>query len=160
MRVSIRRPVRRSLRRHTLAGFAGLAFAAALSLAQAAPVSFNVPLTGAQQVPPVQTPGSGSADLTYDPATRVVTWTVSFSGLSSAPTMAHFHGPAVTGKNAGVQVWLAEKGAALSSPVKGQATLSPAEAKEFVSGEMYINVHTKDHPAGEIRGQVLPPKSN
>ncbi|MGH7068728.1 MAG: CHRD domain-containing protein, partial [Acetobacteraceae bacterium] len=25
--------------------------------------------------------------------------------------------------------------------------------------ELYINVHTKDHPAGEIRGQVVPPKS-
>jgi hypothetical protein len=131
-----------------------------MTLAHAAPLAFSVPLTGAQEVPPVGTPGSGSADLTYDPATRVVTWTISFSGLPSEATMAHFHGPAAPGKNAGVKVWLSGKGGSVSSPTKGQATLSPADAQEFLAGEMYINVHTKDHPAGEIRGQVVPPKSN
>ena len=37
--------------------------------------SFKVPLTGAQSVPAVDTTGSGTANLTYDPATRVVTGT-------------------------------------------------------------------------------------
>ena len=46
------------------------------------------------------TTGSGTAELTYDPATRVVTWNIAYSGLSSAATMAHFHGPAEQGKNA------------------------------------------------------------
>jgi len=140
--------------------FVGLACAGSITLAHAAPVSFTVPLTGAQQVPPVDTPGSGSADLTYDPGTKVVTWNITFSGLSSDATMAHFHGPAASGKNGPVKVWLSEKGAAVTSPLKGQATLSSADAQEFVSGQMYINVHTKDHPAGEIRGQVQPPKSD
>lgn len=140
--------------------FAGLALAGTLTLAQAAPVSFEVPLTGAQQVPPVQTAGSGKAELTYDASTRVVTWDISFSGLSSQATMAHFHGPAAAGKNAGVKVWLSQKGnMEMTSPVKGEATLSPDEAKMFEAGDMYINVHTKDHPGGEIRGQVVPPKS-
>ena len=39
----------------------------------AAPMSFKVDLNGAQQVPPVQTGATGTADLTYDPATRVLT---------------------------------------------------------------------------------------
>ncbi len=146
--------------RRALMVFVGLACAGSITLAHAAPVSFTVPLTGAQQVPPVASPGSGSADLTYDPSTKVVTWTITFSGLSSDPTMAHFHGPAASGKNGPVKVWLSEKGAAVTSPLKGQATLSSADAQEFVSGQMYINVHTKDHPAGEIRGQVQPPKSD
>ena len=75
----------------------------------AAPVSFKVPLTGAQQVPPVKTAATGTADLAYDPATRVVTWNVSYSGLSGAATMAHFHGPAAEGKNGPPVIWLAEK---------------------------------------------------
>jgi hypothetical protein len=149
-----------SMTRRALMVFVGLACAGSITLAHAAPVSFTVPLTGAQQVPPVDTPGSGSADLTYDPGTKVVTWNITFSGLSSDATMAHFHGPAASGKNGPVKVWLSEKGAAVASPLKGQATLSSADAQEFVSGQMYINVHTKDHPAGEIRGQVQPPKSD
>ncbi len=141
--------------------FGGLALAGTLTLVQAAPVSFEVPLTGAQQVPPVQTRGSGSADLTYDSGTRVVTWKISFSGLSSQATMAHFHGPAPAGKNAGVKVWLSQKGnMEVTSPISGQATLSPDDARMFEAGDMYINVHTKSNPNGEIRGQVVPPKSN
>jgi CHRD domain len=31
--------------------------------------------------------------------------------------------------------------------------------EQFFAGEWYINVHTQDHQAGEIRGQVMPPKS-
>jgi CHRD domain len=140
--------------------FAGFALAGSMTLAQAAPVSFTVPLTGAQQVPAVQTSGTGSAALTYDPSTRVVTWTVTFSGLSSAATMAHFHGPAESGKNAGVELWISQKGAAVTSPVTGQATLTPTEAQQFAAGQMYVNIHTKEHPAGEIRGQVQPPAGN
>ena len=65
---SIARYARRTISRRTFMAFGGLALAGMLSLAQAAPVSFEVPLVSAQQVPPVQTPGSGSAKLTYDPS--------------------------------------------------------------------------------------------
>ena len=149
-----------SMSRRGLLVLAGLALAGTITLAHAAPLAFTVALTGAQEVPPVQTQGSGAANLTYDPSTRVVTWSITFSGLSSDATMSHLHGPAASGKNAPVKVWLSEKGAAVTSPINGSATLSPADAQEFLSGEMYVNVHTKNHPAGEIRGQVQPPKSN
>ncbi len=138
-----------------------LLWAGSVTLAVAAPMTFQVPLTGAQEVPPVQTSGSGTTNLTYDPATRGVSWTITYSGLSTPVTMAHFHGPAASGKNAGVEVWLTKKGASsVSSPIEGQATLTPADAKEFMAGQLYINVHTKAHPGGAIRGQVVPPKSS
>jgi hypothetical protein len=145
--------------RRTSMVFLGLALAGTFAIAQAAPVSFSVPLTGAQQVPPVQTPGSGNASLTYDPDTKVITWNITFSGLSGDATMAHFHGPAAAGKNGPVVVWLSQKGTmSVTSPINGQATLSAALAQELTAGELYINVHTKDHPSGEIRGQVVLPK--
>jgi hypothetical protein len=139
-----------------IAGLIGTVYAAGLALA--APMSFQVPLTGAQQVPPVQTTGSGTANLTYDPASRVVTWSITYTGLSSPVTMAHFHGPAEPGKNASVLVWLSKQGSPVESPIKGEATLTPEQAQQFTAGEWYVNVHTRDHPAGEIRGQVTPPK--
>jgi CHRD domain len=42
--------------------------------------------------------------------------------------------------------------------IKGNATLTPDQAKEFSAGQWYINVHTNKNPEGEIRGQVNPPK--
>ena len=86
-----------------------------------------------------------------------MSWTVSYHGLASPATPAHFHGPAAKGKNAPVEVWRPQKGHAVSSPIKGSATLTQAQAKQFMAGEMYVNVHTKDHPPGAIRGQVVPP---
>jgi hypothetical protein len=138
------------------AGLAGIVLWSASALA--AQETFQVQLTGAQQVPAVQTDGSATADLTYDPSTRVLSWSVSYTGLSSDVTMAHFHTGA-EGKNGKPALWLSAKGAAVSSPITGQATLTAAQAKEFEAGDWYINVHTKNHPAGEVRGQVTPPKS-
>ena len=126
---------------------------------QAAPVSFKVQLSGAQQVPPVQTAATGTADITFDSATRMLSWTITCSGLSGAVTMVHMHGPAAAGKNASAQIWLTQKGSPVENPIKGQATLTPEQVKQFEAGEWYINVHTESHPGGEIRGQVMPPKS-
>ena len=133
--------------------------AASVAPSQAALLSFKVGLTGAQQVPSVKTAATGTADLTYDPATRLLTWNVSYTGLSGPATMAHFHGPATEGKNGPLVIWLKEKGAAVESPIKGEATLTPEQAQQFTAGEWYINVHTQANPGGEIRGQVMPPKN-
>lgn len=129
------------------------------AIVEAAPMTFTTELSGAQEVPPVKTSGHGAADLTYDPSTRVLAWDITFSGLSSPATMAHIHGPAATAKNASVLIWLSKRGNAPTSPIKGEATLSETQAKMLMADEMYINVHSKDHPAGEIRGQIEPPKS-
>jgi hypothetical protein len=126
---------------------------------KAASESFKVRLAGAQQVPPVDTADTGTAELTYDPATRVLTWNVSYSGLSGPATMAHFHGPAAAGKNGPPVIWLSPKGSPVEVPIKGEATLTPEQAQQFTAGAWYINVHTQAHQAGEIRGQVMPPKS-
>ena len=147
------------LRRAILA-LVGVACAAAVNVTLAAPMSFSVALNGSEQVPPVQTRGTGEARLTYDPDTRQVTWNVTYNNLTSPVTMAHFHLGAA-GKNGEPVVWLTKVGSTstpIEGPIKGERTLTPDQAKEFAAGDLYINVHTKDHPDGEIRGQVTPPK--
>jgi hypothetical protein len=121
------------------------------------PVSFSVALSGAEEIPPVQTAGSGVADLTYDPATRTVTWTVTCNGLSGTATMVHFHGPASRGEKGAVQLWLSKQGSVVEGRVAGQATLTPEQADQFTAGRWYVNVHTQTNPGGEVRGQVVPP---
>jgi hypothetical protein len=135
-----------------------LAWAAWETLLHAAPVSFKVPITGGQEVPSVQTNGYGIADLTYDPDTRVVTWTVTYNGLSSPVTVAQFHGPAQPGKNAPGLVSLTKQGSPVESPITGQVTLTPEQGRQFAAGDWYINIHTQTHPDGEIRGLVLTPQ--
>lgn len=142
-----------------LVAFAIMINLAGAGVARADPTSFKVELTGAQSAPAVDTTGAGTAQLTYDPASRVVTWNITYSGLSSAATMAHFHGPAKAGQNAPPVIWLSKQGSPPSNPMTGSATLTPEQAKQFSDGEWYINVHSEAHPAGEIRGQVVPPKS-
>jgi hypothetical protein len=142
-----------------LVPFAIMISLAGAGVATADPASFKVELSGAQSAPAVDSSGTGTAQLTYDPATQVVTWTITYAGLSSAATMAHFHGPAKAGQNAPPVIWLSKQGSPPANPLTGSATLTPEQAKQFSGGEWYINIHTQAHPAGEIRGQVVPPKS-
>ena len=113
--------------------------------------TFKATLDGKSEVPPTTGAGSGMADIDYDPATKKVTWKVTYSGLSGPAMAAHFHGPAEPGKNAGVMVPIPNAG---SSPVEGSATLTDAQAADLTSGKYYINIHTAANPGGEIRGQV------
>ncbi|WP_028137537.1 CHRD domain-containing protein [Bradyrhizobium japonicum] len=108
-------------------------------------------LDGKSEVPPTAGSGTGTAELNYDAASKKLTWTVTYSGLSGPATAAHFHGPAEAGKNAGVAVAIPN---AAASPVKGEATLTDAQAADLLGGKYYINIHTAANPGGEIRGQV------
>jgi hypothetical protein len=115
-------------------------------------VSFNVALTGDQEVPPVMTTGTGTIDATYDKLTRVLTWRLSYSGLSGQPTAAHFHGPARAGGNSGVALGMASP---ITNPTEGKATLTPEQASDLLAGLWYVNVHTAVNPGGEVRGQMV-----
>ncbi|HET6183379.1 MAG TPA: CHRD domain-containing protein [Acetobacteraceae bacterium] len=145
--------------RRAVLGTACLAWVAGAGIARAAPRTIKLPLSGDQQVPPLKVAGTGMATITYDPDTRVVSWSITYSGLTSPVTMAHFHGPAPLGKNGPVVIWLTHMGSAAPSPITGETTLTPAQAEQFAAGLWYVNVHTQDNPAGEIRGQVVWPRA-
>jgi CHRD domain len=108
-------------------------------------------LDGASEVPANTSTGKGTADIDYDPASKKLSWKVTYSGLSGPATAAHFHGPAAAGANAGVKVPIPN---ATSSPVEGSVTLTDEQAADLVAGKYYVNIHTAANPGGEIRGQV------
>ena len=64
--------------------------------------------------------------------------------------IAHIVGPAEPGKNAGIMIPLKD----VASGAQGSATLTDAQAAALKDGKMYVNIHTKAHPGGEIRAQV------
>ena len=96
-------------------------------------------------------PGTGLGTMTYDDVTNMLSWNITFSGTSTAPNLAHFHGPAGPGVDAIVQVTIGD----LTSPSVGSAVISGAQESDLLAGLWYINYHTTMCPGGEIRGQVL-----
>jgi hypothetical protein len=152
--------MRQSIDRRSLLGICvgGAAGAAALLASRtpghAAATTFKASLKGSSEVPPNTTAGTGSVTMTYDPATKELTWDGTYSGMTGAVTAAHIHGPAEPGKNAGVVLWLSTKGQPFPSPFKGSAKLTDAQASDLASGQYYVNIHTAANPGGEIRGQL------
>ncbi|MGE0288746.1 MAG: CHRD domain-containing protein [Bradyrhizobium sp.] len=131
---------------------AALAFGASVAIAD--PVlaeKLKATLDGKSEVPPNSSKAAGTAELDYDPASRELSWKVTYSGLSGPPVAAHFHGPAKPDKTGSVAVKMDGAG---PSPFAGSAMLTDAQAADLLAGRYYINIHTAKHPSGEIRGQV------
>jgi len=135
-------------------GIAALTAASLLAVtpAFAEMVTYKATLTGAAQVPPVDTKGSGTLTATYDTASKKLTYTVAYKDLSGPAAAAHFHGPADAKTNAGIVVPVT---GAVTSPIKGEATLTDAQAADLAAGRWYFNIHTAANKGGEIRGQVV-----
>ncbi len=114
-------------------------------------VGVSATLSSAAEVPPNSSTATGTLQGSYNKQSKLLSWKLVYSGLSGQATMAHFHGPAMAGENAGVVVPLANPASAAEST----ATLTDAQAADLLAGKWYINVHTAANPAGEIRGQVM-----
>lgn len=139
-----------TLRRATATATAtAVLLAAGVGLASAATV--HVRLTGSQEVPPVHTVarGTGVIEISHDGA---VSGRIATHGIKA--TMAHIH-EAAPGKN-GPPIIVLKRGPHGTWLVPAGAKLSPREYKAFLAGDLYVNVHSRAHPGGEIRGQLKP----
>ncbi|MGV0953767.1 MAG: CHRD domain-containing protein [Fluviibacter sp.] len=114
-------------------------------------IHFVAHLTPQQEVPAVKSRGMGEAKIVFDTANDQLTWHVAYKDLTGPVTAAHFHGPAMRGEKAGVAVGF--KGS-MDNPIQGSAMLNATQVSELFSGKWYVNLHTAQYPAGEIRGQV------
>src|SRR5215208_3427162 len=149
------------------------------SAAKADQLVFTTTLTGSQEVPPTGSPGIGSALVTLDTVTNLLTVNVSFAGLVSPTIASHIHCCTPPGANAMVATtvptfpgfplgvttgtYLMTFDLTLASTYNPAfitahgGTVASAQAAfiaGLASGQTYLNIHTSQFPGGEIRGQL------
>src|SRR5215469_12832703 len=136
--------------RKTMLAAIGLAAAVAWGYSQAATEVYKGTLSGGAEVPPVTGSGSGTASVNLDPATKQITYNVTYTGLTGPAAAAHIHCGAAAGANASVAVTFAKA----DSPITGNATLTDAQMADLQAGKCYVNVHTAANKGGELRAQL------
>lgn len=129
---------------------------------------YDAPLSGENEVPPVQSSATGLAEFT-PPVNDTIKYRINITGISNA-TGAHIYsgqasenGEVIadlltdTSKNNDVSYGMTIRGnlsdSSLKGPMEGKTLEDLVAAMD--SGETYVNVHTAEHPDGEIRGQVI-----
>lgn len=111
------------------------------------------PIDARQEVPPNGSPAAGCGLIAIDRGADRLSYDISYANLTAAETMAHIHGFAPPGVNAGVLTPLP-----LGTRKLGVWGYPAGNEIDIVSGRTYINIHSAANPGGEIRGQVqFPP---
>jgi len=146
----------------------GLFMLATASQAQAQTVNFTANLGGGDEVPKVNTGAAGTATVSVNLATRVVTYRIEVYNMPVGTTAAHFHvgdedtaGPVVVNFTVatGISNDFAISGTASATDLTARAAQGINSWEDFIQAlllnNIYINVHSTANPGGEIRGQVI-----
>jgi CHRD domain len=97
----------------------------------------------------------GTAVMTFTESTDMLCYSISYTALVGAETVAHFHAPASAGENASVLFPITPEVSPLGSPKVGcVGPLTGNQKKDLIRGLFYINIHSSVATSGEIRGQV------
>ena len=130
-----------------------------LDTARQPTVPFTAVLNGANEKPnPVPTSGQGLAMFSLEE--NALTFTITYSELSSTATAIELQGPDLNEQQPGdVLLDLSPFHNGLlgtTGSLSGTIVLSDAQKALVLGGITYVNVATEANPTGEIRGQVAP----
>ena len=128
---------------------------------------YDAPLSGENEVPPVQSSATGLAEFT-PPVNDSIKYRINITGISGA-TGAHIHsgqagenGEVVADLLTSMKVNDVSYGMTIRGNLSDSSLKGPMEGKTLEdlvaamdSGQTYVNIHTTQHPDGEIRGQVI-----
>jgi hypothetical protein len=125
----------------------------ALTLFCGAALAETVKFTVALEPDQPGKPGKGAAALSVDTASKTLTGTIEYSGLSTPPQMAAFLSPPATqnGKPGTLPIPLPAKAA---SPINVKMQVPEAAIAAMKGGEWILLLGTKQAP--EIGGEVKP----
>ncbi|MFD2247942.1 CHRD domain-containing protein [Pontibacter ruber] len=121
-------------------------------------VTFTSSLSGDQMVPPATSKATGSFRGTYDPETKLLSYTITFAGI--IPNAMHFH-KGEAGEEGDMIIEILPEGAPYSSsnpyksPVQGSTPALTAEQEaDLLAGKWYLDIHSNANTGGELRGQI------
>jgi hypothetical protein len=111
-------------------------------------------MSGANEVPANTTTGTGTVTGTYNATSNVLTYAVTWSGLTGTATAGHFHSPAAAGANATPLIFFNLNNNGSAGTANGSIQLTEPQEQDLLAGKFYANIHTVANTGGEIRGQV------
>lgn len=128
---------------------------------------FFATLRGAEEVPPVQTNATGDTVFKVNEDQRMMQYRLTVNNLANF-TEAHIHlgrrgenGPVVAFLFGPVDPGITVSQGTVQGTLNQSDLVGPLAGQPFAellnqmqAGNTYVNVHTKRHPAGEIRGQI------
>ena len=117
-------------------------------------VEFSAALDGSQETPANSVSATGTCEATYDTVTNILTYTLTWTGLTDAPAAMHFH-KADIGVPGGVEIPITGFAASATGTLSSTATVEQEDESDLLEEKFYVNIHTALYPAGEIRGQML-----
>jgi hypothetical protein len=127
---------------------------AAVSVSVQNQMELSVALSGDQEVPQTGSGGAGTGTVRVNLASGAVSGTLDITGFTV--TAAHIHdgfagtsGPVVVGLEPD-----ASTAGRLAFPAN--ASLTSAQVDRLLAGGLYLNAHSAQFQAGEVRGQILP----
>ena len=121
---------------------------------QSPPRTFIAVLSGLNEVPTNTSPAFGGTILTLDPAQTRLHYFID-AGQITGVTMGHLH-RGVPGVNGPVVIPFTNAASLTNdTPISGTVDLAASDLNDLITGNFYANIHTTQHPGGEIRGQVI-----
>ena len=141
---------------------------ASSSYAQTIPSTFHAILEGDEEVPPVDSDAKGAAIFRTSNDGTELNYRLIVANIEDV-TAAHIH-LAPRGENGDIVAFLFDpeeptdgrtNGVLAEGTITSEDLVGPLEGStlselidEIEAGNTYVNVHTVDHPSGEIRGQI------